>query len=275
MLRKFFALFFTLSLLAGCGTAAAPSNPESTASSLKSAPAPEAPAEISDPSPEEVSAPEAPAESASPMEKLLNSYYLSADERGADFSLEDASASLAIWGVNGQINETRLIPTFRTDTDDRDELLELCQRIKNGGHLHDFLQSENQLYTILTDSEGKDIAYAVIDAGDLSAQESGGLVSRRDFRSHDDVEELMAQGKLDPDGAKMVYCVISNFSVGTLLYDGEREYFIPSVESIESMDLVRVGEIYPLSDIIGMIESNIDNIFPINEVDESGNPYTM
>lgn len=277
MTRKFFALLLVLSLLAGCGTAAATSDPETSAPISEPSSAPEAPPESTPSSSEPSSVPEeAPTETASPMEKLLASYYLSAEEMGTDFSLEDANATLGLWGVNGQIDETKLIPTFRTGNEGRDGLLELCQKLKSGENLHNLLQSGGRLYTVLTDSEGKDSGYyAIIDAEELAVLESGamGLGGRSDFRSHDGVEMLIDEGNLDPDNAEMTYCVINNFSVGTLLWDGEQEYFIPSVESVGSMGLVRVGEIYPLSDIVDMIESNIDDIFPINEVDEYGNPY--
>lgn len=104
-------------------------------------------------------------------------------------------------------------------------------------------------------------------------QTLGDSHERRYFRSHDVVEKLIAEGQLDADSTEMVYCVITEFSLGTLLCDGEREYFIPSVESVGSMGLVEIGKIYPVSDLADIMENNLDAIFPHNEVDEYGNPY--
>lgn len=210
------------------------------------------------------------------LDKILSTYYYSADKNTysttSNFSVKDPYSVLE---PGTQIDKSKLIPTFSTNTESRGELLELCQKIKNGEHLHNLIYDESRLYTIITNDSGNDIAYAVIDTSDFTVVESGELneYTRKDFRSGNSVKKIIVEDNLDANTAEMVYCIISNFSTGTLLCDGENEYFIPSVESFESMGILKVGEVYSVPDLADMIEDNISTIFPQNVVDEDGNPY--
>lgn len=257
-----------LLLFTGCAAGTESSAPSSSAPSTSSSTQSAPPSSFSVPAPK---VPDPPQEGGSPLDKILSTYYRRPDR---PVEVPDPEFS-SFFGPGARIDEDKLIPTFWTDTEGRDGLTELCRKIKREGHIHDLLREENW-YAIVTDADGAEIGYAMMDKADFTVGEYGTLGDsheRRYFRSHDAVEKLIAEGKLDAGRTTMTYCVIREFSLGTLLCDGEKEYFIPSVESVGSMGLVEVGKIYPVSDIVEIIESNLDAIFPKNQVDEYGNPY--
>ena len=72
----------------------------------------------------------------------------------------------------------------------------------------------------------------------------------------------------------MTYCVIDCFATGTLVSDGNNEYFIKTVEGIESSGIIEEGKLYSVTELASIIKNNIDKIYGTNEVDEEGNPYT-
>lgn len=215
----------------------------------------------------------------SAMDQILSTYYYSLPasiqnsiEEPADFSIEDP---YSVVDTDSHIDIKKLIPTFSTNTSSKSAMLTLCQKIKDGEHLADFLDSDAQLYTVTTDAAGNDTGYAIVGMDDFSVLEFGELneYTRKDFQSFNILQNAVTNNELDVAETKMVFCVIENFSTGSLLSDGSNEYFIPAVDGIESMGILEVGEMYLVSDVFKLIEANIDTIFPKNEVDENGNPY--
>lgn len=176
---------------------------------------------------------------------------------------------------DSNINNNKLIEMFSTNTNTKSELLQLCKNILNGEKLADQIESDQDLYTITTDSVGNATGYAVIDLDSFSIKEFGELneYTRKDFQLTESMQKNIAKIDLDLSTSKVVFCTINNFATGNLVYDKNNEYFIPSVESIESVGLLEVGNIYPVYELAKTIENNIDNIFPTNQIDEQGNPY--
>ncbi len=74
------------------------------------------------------------------------------------------------------------------------------------------------------------------------------------------------------NNASAKYCIISGFAVGTLIYDSNSEFFIPSVECLETANVLTVGSVYRVSDLY-TISAQMPEKAP-NSLDENGNPYT-
>ena len=199
---------------------------------------------------------------------IFNSYYYSSNT----IAIKDPHSVVDEKSV---INTSKLIPVFSTNTDTNEALLDFCKKIGSGTKATDLITSTGIFYTITTDTAGNATGYAVVDAADFSVREFGELneYTHQEFQLTDAVKANIESKKLDMRSATAVFCIINNFSVGTLLCDDNNEYFIPSVESMENMGLVTVGEMYLVSDIAKIIESNTASIFPNNEVDEFGNPH--
>ena len=210
------------------------------------------------------------------VERILSTYYYTPNQTymniTGDLKINDPYMVL---DINSTIDNQKLIPTFCTKTENESTMLELCEKIGNGEMLFDLLNDNAQFYTITTDDEENDTGYAIIGTDDLSVLEFGELneYTRKDFRSVNMLRQVIADNELNVSDAKMVFCIIDNFSTGTLLCDGSKEYFIPSVEGIESAGILEVGEMYLVSDVFDLIEANIDTIFQESDVDENGNPY--
>lgn len=215
--------------------------------------------------------------SADDVSRILESYYASPEIRASNSSSNiSVQDPYAVVEKGSTIHSNKLIQTFSTNTNTKGELLELCQRVKNGERLADLVTSDGAYYTITTDAAGKATGYAIINADSFSVQEFGELneYTRKDLQLTKATQSSIAKSKLDLAATKALFCTIHNFSTGHLIYDDDMEYFVPSVESMESMGLLRVGEMYLVSDLATIIENNMNTIFPENEVDEQGNPHT-
>ena len=203
---------------------------------------------------------------------IFNSYYYSDKQNSNNIVVKDP---YSVVDEKSVINTSKLIPIFSTNTNTNEALLDFCKKIGSGTKATNLITSAGMFYTITTDKNGNATGYAVVDASDFSVSEFGELneYTRQEFQLTDAVKANLESKKVDMRSATAVFCIINTFSVGTLLYDDNNEYFIPSVESMENMGLVTVGEMYLVSDIAKIIESNSASILPNNEVDEFGTPH--
>lgn len=207
---------------------------------------------------------------------IMDSYYYgtkSIYSAAPNISAEDPHR---IMEEDSTIDSEKLIEMFTTETASEEELLALCERLKAGEKLIDNIISREQIYTITTDADGNNTGYAVIATEDFSVREWGEIRedTRLDLRLSNTIKTNLTKSNLDLADSKAVFCTIENFATGALIYDDNAEYFIPTVDSIESMNLLTVGEMYSIVDLADIIKNNIRSAFPINEVGEDGNPNT-
>ncbi len=173
------------------------------------------------------------------------------------------------------VDSTKLIEMFSTGTDSKDEMLSLCNKIFEGEKLSDLIKSTGQLYTVLKNPSGKEDAYAILEKKDLSVLEFGELGGlRRDLQLTSKVKNQISLEVSTASKIEMKYCIIDCFATGTLISDGSDEYFIKTVEGIESSGIIEEGRLYSVTELADIIKTNIDKIFEANEVSEDGNPYT-
>lgn len=192
------------------------------------------------------------------LDGILASYY-----RAPGVPVTDPRSML---GRGERVDDKKLIPIYATDTSGREELLALCEKLKNGGQLHDLMKEDGRWYTVVTDGSGKETNhYAVIDPGDFTVMEYGvrNEFTRREFASAEEVVQLIGHDKLDSGKAKMAHCIITGFASGNLLWDGQEEYFIPADKGyhVEITKLLTVGKVYTVPEIANIIRENIDTIF--------------
>jgi len=256
----------TALLLAGlcaCAPAGqAPSGDPGSTPPPASVPAPEEPS-----SQPEQSQPEAPK---SPAEVMMDSYYLdNAPE------IKDGYDMITSRGLT----MGRLAPEYTTGTSGREEMLALLEKLQAGEKLADLLQPEGRYYALVYDGDGK-IAGDIEVGEDLKIgafsefiEESAPLY-RQDFRFPELLEETLATGKIDPDTAKLKFCRFADFTTGALLYDGNQEYFIPTVGDAMHTVEFEVGTLYPIPELAATLQNRVNELFPENEVDGFGNPYT-
>lgn len=168
-------------------------------------------------------------------------------------------------GQGERVDDKKLIPIYATDTSGKEGLLALCGKLKSGQRLHDLMKEDGRWYTVVTDASGKETNhYTIIDPSDFTVMEYGvrDEFTRREFRSAEEVMQLIDHDKLDSGKAKMAHCVITGFASGNLLWDGGEEYFIPATKGyhVEITKLLTVGKVYTVSEIAAIIQDNIDTI---------------
>lgn len=256
---RYFAALLALALSALC--ACAPAAPaEQTPPPESSAPGqPETPSSQPEAAPEPESQPEPePEEPKSPAEVILDSYYLAdaPELKGADI----------IYTPGVTVANTRLIPKYTTGTSGREELQQLLEKLLSGEKLADHLQPEGRYYALAYDAGGKISGHVEVDAGfeigmfSYFIEESAPLY-RWDFRYPELLEDAIREGKIDPDTAQLKFCNIVDFATGALLYDGEREYFIPTVGDALHTVPFQVGTLYPVPELAETLHSRIDELF--------------
>jgi len=251
---KRLALLLALALSALCACAKAPaergdpSRPEPQ-SSQSSAPAPE---ESSSGQPEPAE-PEEPEEPKSPAEIIMDSYYLDDHPEVKDTFQTGLTAG-------------RLVPEYTTGTNGKEEMLALLEKLQAGEKLADLLKFDKEYYALVYDSKGILSGHVGInenfEASSFSnfTEESAPLY-RWDFRSPELLEEAIAEGKIDPDTAQLKFCNFVDFATGALLYDGNQEYFIPTVgEALHTVEF-QVDTLYPVPELAEMLQSRIDELF--------------
>lgn len=173
------------------------------------------------------------------------------------------------------VDTTKLIEMFSTNTNSKDSMLSLCNKILEGEKLSNLIKSKGQFYTVLENSSGKENAYAIVEKDGFSVSEFGEFGGfRRDLQLNSKVQNQLSQKMSSASKIKMTYCVIDCFATGTLVSDGNNEYFIKTVEGIESSGIIEEGKLYSVTELASIIKNNIDKIYGTNEVDEEGNPHT-
>ena len=197
-------------------------------------------------------------------------YYKTAD--GSKVSVADPYKILE---TGYMIDNTKLIEMFSTGTNSKDAMLSLCSKILEVEKLSVLIKSTGQLYTVLDNPSGKEEAYAVLEKKNFSVSEFGGTGGfRRDLQLNSKVKNQISSKISSASKIEITYCIIDSFAVGTLISDGNNEYFIKTVEGIESSGIIEEGKRYSVTELAGIIKNNIDKIFVTNEVSEEGNPYT-
>ncbi len=205
------------------------------------------------------------------FDTAAESYYY----KTADGSKASVSDPYKILGTGYTVDNTKLIEMFSTGTNSKDEMLSLCNRILDGEKLSDLIRSTGQLYTVLKNSSGEEDAYAVIEKNDFSVSEFGELGGlRRDLQLTSKVKNQLSLKISTTSKIEMTYCIIDSFATGTLISDGSNEYFIMTVEGIESSGIIEEKRPYSVTELASIIKTNIDKIYGTNEVSEEGNPYT-
>ncbi len=202
---------------------------------------------------------------------LLDTYYfnptsvlgLEADELEVDAVLVEESLT---------IDNSKLIPIYATNTLSESELLKMCNEIQDGERLSNLIISDGSFYTLLYDKAGDAVSYAIVKNHDLKVHEYGDLNqhTKMDFVLDSDIQNQLLSSNLDINLSSAVFCKITDFAVGTLIFDNENEYFVPSVDTFQSSELITVGELYAIDEIVSLIESNIDGSY-INEDADSEN----
>lgn len=177
------------------------------------------------------------------------------------------------------ITLTKLIPTFSIPTDSKSETLKICDEINEGTPLLQLLEDNNEYYTITKDSSGNDNGFALLslssDGNFLNIEAFGEIDDqcRQDLQLTASIREKLQKTNLDIPNTVARHCTINNFSVGVLFSDGKNEYYMPTVETFQSLTFLQLGELYSPTELTDIINDNIATIFPTNEIDESGNPY--
>ena len=187
-----------------------------------------------------------------------------------EYGVIDTDANIAL---------TKLIPTFSIPTDSKSEMLKICDEINEGTPLLQLLENNNEYYTITKDSSGNDNGFALLSPssdGNILNVEAFGEIDdqcRQDLQLTASIREKLQNTNLDIPNTVARHCTINNFSVGVLFSDGKNEYYMPTVETFQSLTFLQLGDLYSPTELTDIINDNIATIFPTNEIDESGNPY--
>jgi len=173
------------------------------------------------------------------------------------------------------INYDKLIQSFTTDTANKDSLLRMCRKIRDEAKLEEFTQKDGWVYTILTNTKGQPTGELVMHADTYEFIMLGEVndLYNPELRFTESIIKSISNSELDILKTKAKMLRIECFATGNLLYDGNNEYFIPAYNSRENTGLIIPGEMYSVTEIISIIEKNIDYIFPVYDIDEDGNPY--
>lgn len=75
------------------------------------------------------------------------------------------------------------------------------------------------------------------------------------------------------NNASAKYCIISGFAVGTLVYDENSEFFIPSADSLDSESVLTADSVYSISEPSTIFSTKIP-VMVVNSLDKDGNLYT-
>jgi len=264
MLKKLFAILIAILMLCSCGMQ---ETPETEPPAVPEAETPIIPEEEEPP---ETAEPNEQKPVSGGFEAMEESYYYKPAE-GENISVSDPYKFLE----EGYFLDTgKLIEMFTTNTGSRDEMLSLCDKIIAKKSLLNFTVSTEQFYTVLENSAGEEAAYVVLEKEGFTVVELGELGEvRRDLVLTPEIKEQISAKIPDISKIKMTYCLIEGFAAGTILSDGQNEYFIETAESMMSIGLIEVGKLYPVTELAEIIKANIDSIFEPEEVCEE-NPAT-
>ena len=146
----------------------------------------------------------------------------------------------------------------------------MLAEISRGKSLESFLIPKNQYFAFAYNGN-KAVGYCIL-SDKLEMQEVGELNEFNNPTLRLNNKATKALSGIDLNNASAKYCIISGFAVGTLIYDSNSEFFIPSVECLETANVLTVGSVYRASDLY-TISAQMPEKAP-NSLDENGNPYT-
>lgn len=208
------------------------------------------------------------AEKITAYDGIKSSYYA---DKSASFGKEiDITDSYETLGVQAKAKTDELIPIYYTDTESAEKLQNMFAEISRGKSLESFLIPKNQYFAFAYNGD-KVVGYCIL-SDKLEMQEVGELNEFNNPTLRMNSKATKALSSIDLNSASAKYCIISGFAVGTLIYDSSSEFFIPSVECLETADVLSVGSVYRVSDL-SAINTQLPEKAP-NSLDENGNPYT-
>lgn len=208
------------------------------------------------------------AEKITAYDGIKSSYYV---DKSASFGKEiDITDSYETLGVQAKAKTDELIPIYYTDTESTEKLQNMLAEISRGKSLESFLIPKNQYFAFAYDGN-KAVGYCIL-SDKLEMQEVGELNEFNNPALRLNNKATKALSGIDLNNASAKYCIISGFAVGTLIYDSNSEFFIPSVECLETANVLTVGSVYRVSDLY-TISAQMPEKAP-NSLDENGNPYT-
>lgn len=203
---------------------------------------------------------------------LKSSYY---EDKSALYGNEiEIADSYETLGVRAKAKTDELIPIYRTDTDSKEKLEKMFEEISAGKSLESFLVPKNEYFAYAYDDSGKVVGYCILSADKLEVQEVGELneYTNRAFKMTAKSEKALKKS-LDLNSASAKYCIISGFAAGTLVYDENSEFFIPSADSLDSEGALTANAVYSVSELGTIFETKMPEPAP-NSLDKDGNPYT-
>lgn len=208
------------------------------------------------------------AEKITAYDGIKSSYYV---DKSASFGKEiDITDSYETLGVQAKAKTDELIPIYYTDTESTEKLQNMLAEISRGKSLESFLIPKNQYFAFAYNGN-KAVGYCIL-SDKLEMQEVGKLNEFNNPVLRLNSKATKALSSIDLNNASAKYCIISGFAVGTLIYDSSSEFFIPSVECLETANVLTVGSVYRVSDLY-TISAQMPEKAP-NSLDENGNPYT-
>lgn len=208
------------------------------------------------------------AEKITAYDGIKSSYYV---DKSASFGKEiDITDSYETLGVQAKVKTDELIPIYYTDTESTEKLQNMLAEISRGKSLESFLIPKNQYFAFAYNGN-KAVGYCIL-SDKLEMQEVGELNEFNNPALRLNNKATKALSGIDLNNASAKYCIISGFAVGTLIYDSNSEFFIPSVECLETANVLTVGSVYRVSDLY-TISAQMPEKAP-NSLDENGNPYT-
>lgn len=208
------------------------------------------------------------AEKITAYDGIKSSYYV---DKSASFGKEiDITDSYETLGVQAKVKTDELIPIYYTDTESTEKLQNMLAEISRGKSLESFLIPKNQYFAFAYNGN-KAVGYCIL-SDKLEMQEVGKLNEFNNPALRLNNKATKALSGIDLNNASAKYCIISGFAVGTLIYDSNSEFFIPSVECLETANVLTVGSVYRVSDLY-TISAQMPEKAP-NSLDENGNPYT-
>lgn len=208
------------------------------------------------------------AEKITAYDGIKSSYYV---DKSASFGKEiDITDSYETLGVQAKVKTDELIPIYYTDTESAEKLQNMLAEISRGKSLESFLIPKNQYFAFAYNGN-KAVGYCIL-SDKLEMQEAGELNEFNNPALRLNNKATKALSGIDLNNASAKYCIISGFAVGTLIYDSNSEFFIPSVECLETANVLTVGSVYRVSDLY-TISAQMPEKAP-NSLDENGNPYT-
>lgn len=208
------------------------------------------------------------AEKITAYDGIKSSYYV---DKSASFGKEiDITDSYETLGVQAKAKTDELIPIYYTDTESTEKLQNMLAEISRGKSLESFLIPKNQYFAFAYNGN-KAVGYCIL-SDKLEMQEVGELNEFNNPALRLNNKAAKALSSIDLNNASAKYCIISGFAVGTLIYDSNSEFFIPSVECLETANVLTVDSVYRVSDLY-TISAQMPEKAP-NSLDENGNPYT-